>query len=94
MAFLAEKRLGHKWVPWAKIISVIGCVAINGSIIIGGVVEASGVLSNYFNFSQLVLKFIILGIVLIITALCLQPEKLKPIGYLSGGVIIIIGTSS
>jgi hypothetical protein len=91
MAYLAEKRLGPAWVPWAKTISVIGCVAINASIIIGGVVESSEVLMNYFGFSQLALKFIILGIVLLITVVCLEPEKLKPVGYLSGGVIIAIG---
>lgn len=91
MAFLAEKQLGPSWVSVAKSVSVIGCVAINGSIIIGGVVEASEVLSNYFNFSQLLLKVIILGTVLIITSICLEPEKLKPVGYLSGGVIIAIG---
>lgn len=92
MAFLAEKRLGPSWVKAAKSVSVIGCVAINGSIIIGGVVEASEVLSHYFDFSQLILKLIILGTVLLITMVCLEPEKLKPVGYLSGGVIIAIGS--
>ena len=70
--------------------SIVGCVAINGSIIIGGVVEVSSILSEYFGYSQLLLKFAITAVVVLITAVCLEPEKLKPVGFVSGGVIIAI----
>ena len=92
MAFLAEKTMGPQWVTAAKIVSVLGIALINGSIIIGSVVEISGILNTYFNFGQVILKFIILSIVLIITVVCLEPERLKPVGYVSGGIVIIIGT--
>ena len=91
MGYLAESLYGQKWGTFARIISVFGCVALNGSIIIGGVVEVSAVLSQYLNFNQFLLKICILCMVLFITSICLEPEKLKPVGYLSGGVIICIG---
>jgi len=86
-----EYCVGPISAKFMRVFSVVGCVAINGSIIIGGVVEVSEVLAEYFGWDQTLLKVCILAIVLVITGVCLEPEKLKPVGYISGGVIIIVG---
>ncbi len=91
MGLLFDRTIGPKTASFIRVFSVFGCVAINGSIIIGGVVEVSEVLHEYFGWNQMMLKFVILGIVLLITMICLEPERLKPVGYLSGSVIITIG---
>lgn len=91
MGYLANFFGGRRWEAVAKSLSVIGCIAINGSIIIGGIVEASSIAKNYFGWNQTVVKLAILGVLLLITIVCLEPEKLKPVGYFSGGVIMIIG---
>lgn len=88
--FLTSKLFGPLSSRCMAAFSIVGCVAINGSIIIGGVVEVSSILSEYFGYSQLLLKFGITAVVVMITAVCLEPEKLKPVGFISGGVIILI----
>lgn len=90
--FLVGRTIGRKSGILMGIIGVFGCVAINGSIIIGGVVEVSEVLSSYFGWEITMIKVCVTSVAIFITMICLEPEKLKPVGYLSGGVIICIGS--
>lgn len=91
MTHVAENTAGKKWVGLAKFLTIMGCIAINATIIIAGIVDVSGILSKFFNVPQIWFKLAIVSTAIILTIVCLEPEKMKPIGYLTGGLIITIG---
>lgn len=63
---------------------------INGSIIIAAVIEISHVLSSFFGVSIFLFKIMIIGFFLFLSAIIVEPEKLKPYAIVSSGVIICI----
>jgi hypothetical protein len=88
---LTERAVGPKSAKVLSTLCIIGCVSINGTVVAGAVIEISGVLSNYFETSQLTFKLVIIGVYLLLTALIIEPEKLKPYAFVSSGVVISIG---
>ena len=89
---LAHKAVGPRTANILSTLCIIGCVTINGTVVAGAVIEISGVLSGYFETSQLTFKLIIIGVYLVLSALIIEPEKLKPYAFVSSGVVISIST--
>lgn len=88
---LAGKAVGPRAAKVLSTLCIIGCVIINGSVIVGAVIEIGDVLSGYFGTSKLTFKLIIICVYLVLSALIIEPEKLKPYAFVSSGVVISIG---
>lgn len=91
---LANKAVGPRTANILSTLCIIGCVTINGTVVAGAVIEISGVLSGYFETSQITFKLIIIGVYLVLSAIIIEPEKLKPYAFVSSGVVITISTQS
>jgi amino acid permease len=92
--FLAEKAIGVRAAKLFSTLCILCCVIINGSVIIGAIIEISQILSGYFKVSQITFKLIIIGVYLILAAVIIEPESLKPYAFLSSAVVISISTFS
>lgn len=69
-------------------------MTINGSVIIGAVIEIGQILSGYFGTEPKVFKLAIIGVYLFLSAVIIEPEKLKPYAFVSSGVVIGISRFS
>ena len=90
MSHLAEKALGPRWDRFLSTLTIVSCVIINGSVIIGAIIEIGQVLSTYFGLDVIYVKLGIIGVYLILSAVIIEPEKLKPYAFVSSGVVISI----
>lgn len=88
--FLAEKAIGPRAAKWFANTCIICCVIINGTVIVGAIIEISQILSSYFEMSQFMFKLIIILAYFILSAAIIEPEKLKPYAFVSSGVVITI----
>ncbi len=87
---LTEKAVGPKWSKFLTTLTIASCVIINGSVIIGAIIEIGEVLSSYFKIEVFYVKLMIIGMYIILSALIIEPERLKPYAYISSGVVISI----
>lgn len=85
--------MGPGWSKLLTNLTIASCVIINGSVIIGAIIEIGDVLSSYFVIDVFVVKLCIIGMYIILSALIIEPEKLKPYAYVSSGVVISISTN-
>ena len=75
-------------------ICLLSCVIMNGSVIIGAVIEIGHILSVYFGVDVFVFKLIIIGAYRMLSAIIVEPEKLKPYAFVSSGVVMAISRTS
>ena len=88
---LTEKAVSPKAGRILATVCIVSCVLMNGSVIIGAIIEISHIMSVYFGRPQLFFKLMIICVYFILSALIIEPEKLKPYAFLSSGVVIFIG---
>ena len=92
--FLADNTIGKKYSKILCTLSVICCIIINGSVIVGAIIEIGNVLSQYFKVHLLVVKITIMCVYLLMAATILEPEKLKPFAFVSSFAVISISILS
>lgn len=88
---VASKAYGKKLASFLSTSCIFGCVVINGTVVVGAIIEISHFFSDYFGTSQLTFKFVIIAVYMVLSAIIIEPEKLKPFAFLSAGVVISIG---
>lgn len=90
VSHLAEKSLGKRWEKFLSTVTIVSCVVINGSVIVAAIIEIGQVLSSYFDIQVLYVKIGIISVYVFLSAVIIEPEKLKPFAYVSSGVVISI----
>lgn len=91
MYHLAEGSLGQSKATGIKWLTNITCVLINGLILVSSVIEGSNIIGDYFEINKIIVKIFIVVIFLFVTLVCLEPEKIKPLGYISCITVLSIG---
>lgn len=82
--YLVEKAYNNKkYGNLMETMAIVGCFLINFSVVVGGIVESSAVFSEGLGISQFICKLGAVALLAIVTALVLEPERLKPLGILT-----------
>jgi amino acid permease len=87
---LTTKAVGSKTGKWLSTTVLISCVLMNGSVIVGAIIEISHIMAAYFLRDVLLFKLGIIVTYFILSALIIEPEKLKPYAYVSSLAVIAI----
>ena len=85
---IATKAVGPRTGKWLSMICLVSCVLMNGSVIVGAIIEISHIMASYFNLEARVFKLGIIVVYFVLSALIIEPEKLKPYAYISSLAVI------
>lgn len=88
----SEKSIGKKWGNVVEKMCLVSCVLLNGSVATGAIIEISHIMANYFEQNIIYFKLGIIFVYFFLTAIVIEPEKLKPYAFVSSIVVIVIGT--
>lgn len=87
---ITAKAIGPKTAKWLSKICLVACVLMNGSVIVGAIIEISHIMSNFFKKEVFLFKIGIILVYIVLSALIIEPEKLKPYAYVSSLAILAI----
>jgi len=88
---LAELAISRKAGRYLGTFTILSCCLINFSVIVGGTVECSLVLSDITGIPAFYMKIMTLLVFLMVTLFCLEPERLKNLSSFSA--IVYLGIS-
>ena len=88
---ITSKAIGSKTGKIFSTICLVSCVLMNGSVIVGAIIEIGHIMASYFQKDVLIFKLMIIGIYIVLSAVIIEPEKLKPFAYLCS--LFVIGIS-